>query len=119
MTLPPAAAPLPAVALRAGLPDRRPFQAERKIKGKSSSSTRKTARADHRAASRKPSNLYKDQITYVPKAVIQEVDPFNKRRSRPHCRRFQVRPQHPDGAAPGWRHGLEGGVPSAAMPKAS
>lgn len=24
-------------------------------------------------------NLYKDQITYVPKAVIQEVDPFNKR----------------------------------------
>lgn len=24
-------------------------------------------------------NLYKDQITYVPKAAIQEVDPFNKR----------------------------------------
>lgn len=24
-------------------------------------------------------NLYKDQITYVPKAVIKEVDPFNKR----------------------------------------
>ncbi len=25
------------------------------------------------------STLYRDQITYVPKAVIQEVDPFNKR----------------------------------------
>jgi hypothetical protein len=24
-------------------------------------------------------NLYKDQITYVPKAVIKEVDPFNKK----------------------------------------
>ena len=73
-----AAAPLPALALRARLPDRGEDQG--KIKGRVIIlDLKESPRPITEGFQEAFANLYKDQITYVPKAVIKEVDPFNKK----------------------------------------
>jgi hypothetical protein len=44
--------------------------------------------------------LYKDYITYVPNAHVQEIDPFAQAH-QDQGRRHALRPRGADGAAPG------------------